>query len=709
MTRAAAEDGGAMEAARWFDAGYYLRRHGDVAAAGVDPLGHYLHAGWREGRDPSAVFSTRIYLDLNPALAPQGICPLVHFASRALHLRPGSLARAEHAATEMRMLGRLPPHLLRLAGIAPDDDQRAGLLLRIFAADDWRIAAGLAPETSIPDALMHYLLNGLPQDQSPGPMFQPDHYRKALSDAGQPPASGPLLVDWLDRGIALQISPMPLFVSANYLAINPDAARFGGWVFDHWLRFGMDEGRQFHPTLHLESGPAGRPGPARQAVARQAVARLGGPGPQAELARMERFRTGEMSGIVAAAAVHDPDIRSVLPRHKSILPPWHDHGYRLLRDCLDLLPDRAFDIVVTMPCCRLGGADRVTGALCAALLQAGNRVLLLRTDQGDWARPDWFPAGLAAVDLSPVLGRASSSEATRAFYTLLGMIAPQAVFNVNSALMFATLDRFGPRLAVQMQVFCYYFCTERTPEGDENGWPITHFAPLLPGLTAALFDSAALARDLCRRFAVPPEAGARVKILRSPGSGPLPAEPLVIRQIAGREDRPRPRILWASRLDRQKRFDLVMEIARALPDWDFLCWGAALLETAPDLSGMPANVTLNPPFSDLSELPIADCDGWLYTAAWDGLPTLLIELARLGMPIVASAVGGVPELVDEATGWPVRGADDAAAYVDALQAMLSQDADRLSRATALQARYGARHLPERYAQAIAGLLAGKLP
>jgi glycosyltransferase involved in cell wall biosynthesis len=124
---------------------------------------------------------------------------------------------------------------------------------------------------------------------------------------------------------------------------------------------------------------------------------------------------------------------------------------------------------------------------------------------------------------------------------------------------------------------------------------------------------------------------------------------------------------------------------------------------------MPANVTLNPPFSDLSELPIADCDGWLYTAAWDGLPTLLIELARLGMPIVASAVGGVPELVDEATGWPVRGADDPAAYVDALQAMLSQDADRLSRATALQARYGARHLPERYAQAIAGLLAGKLP
>lgn len=707
--KASMQDDGMTAVARWFDAGFYLRRHGDVAAAGVDPLVHYLNNGWREGRDPSAVFSTRIYLDLNPALASQGICPLVHFAEQALRLRPGSLARAEHAAAEMRMLDRLPAHLLRLAGIAEGDSRRAEILLRLFAADDWRIAAGLPPETSIPDALMHYLLNGLPQDLPPGPLFQPDHYRKALADAGLPPAAGPLFSDWLDRGIALQISPTPMFQASRYVEINLDVAAFDGWAFEHWLRFGMDEGRQFQPALHLEAVSAGNAGPARQAVARRAVAQLGGPGPQSELARMDRFRVAGMAGLAAAAAAHEPDIHSVLPLHKSLLPPWHDRGYQILRDCLDLLPEGSFDVVVTMPCCRLGGADRVTGELCAALIRAGARVLLLRTDHRDWARPDWFPEGLATVDLSMALGRASPPEVTRIFYTLLGILAPRAVFNVNSALMFATLDRFGPRLAVQMRLFCYYFCTERTAEGDESGWPITHFAPILHCLEAALMDSAALADELRRRFCLPFDTRARMRVLSSPGSGRHTAEPLVPRQSASRAGRPRPRILWASRLDRQKRFDLVISIARALPDWDFLCWGAPLLEAPPDLSDMPANLTLNPPFSQLSDLPLADCDGWLYTAAWDGLPTLLIELARLGMPVVASAVGGVPELIDDTTGWPVRDVDDPAAYVAALQTMLALDTDRLSRAAALQARYAARHLPEGYARAVAEILAGKAP
>lgn len=33
---------------------YYLNQNGDVAAAAVDPLTHFLHAGWTEGRDPNS-------------------------------------------------------------------------------------------------------------------------------------------------------------------------------------------------------------------------------------------------------------------------------------------------------------------------------------------------------------------------------------------------------------------------------------------------------------------------------------------------------------------------------------------------------------------------------------------------------------------------------------------------------------------------------
>ncbi len=62
-----------------FNADYYLTTYEDVRAAGVDPLQHYLEQGWREGRDPSAGFSTKAYLDSYPDVRLRRINPLIHY------------------------------------------------------------------------------------------------------------------------------------------------------------------------------------------------------------------------------------------------------------------------------------------------------------------------------------------------------------------------------------------------------------------------------------------------------------------------------------------------------------------------------------------------------------------------------------------------------------------------------------------------------
>jgi len=62
-----------------FDAAYYLANNPDVAAAGVDPLQHYLNSGWREGRNPSAYFNTGWYLNQNPDVRAAGMNPLQHY------------------------------------------------------------------------------------------------------------------------------------------------------------------------------------------------------------------------------------------------------------------------------------------------------------------------------------------------------------------------------------------------------------------------------------------------------------------------------------------------------------------------------------------------------------------------------------------------------------------------------------------------------
>jgi len=60
-----------------FDAAYY-RRQVPGLPAGVDPLEHFLLVGWREGRDPNPLFSTRGYLAENEDVAAAGFNPIVH-------------------------------------------------------------------------------------------------------------------------------------------------------------------------------------------------------------------------------------------------------------------------------------------------------------------------------------------------------------------------------------------------------------------------------------------------------------------------------------------------------------------------------------------------------------------------------------------------------------------------------------------------------
>ena len=70
-----------------FDPIYYLGKNPDVAAEGCDPLEHYLHFGWREGRDPSAEFSTKGYLSANPDVERAGVNPLLHYREHGLSER----------------------------------------------------------------------------------------------------------------------------------------------------------------------------------------------------------------------------------------------------------------------------------------------------------------------------------------------------------------------------------------------------------------------------------------------------------------------------------------------------------------------------------------------------------------------------------------------------------------------------------------------
>ncbi|MBW8891055.1 MAG: hypothetical protein JF617_02390 [Burkholderiales bacterium] len=105
-----------------FDAAFYCGENPDVEAAGVDPLQHYLDAGWREGRDPSPTFSTTSYLELNPDVATAGINPFFHFIVAGRN--EGRVGRAE-TGYRYDILKNVEPIQERVARVRRDSPPRA--------------------------------------------------------------------------------------------------------------------------------------------------------------------------------------------------------------------------------------------------------------------------------------------------------------------------------------------------------------------------------------------------------------------------------------------------------------------------------------------------------------------------------------------------------------------------------------------------------
>jgi GT2 family glycosyltransferase len=78
-----------------FDPKWYLEVNRDVAAAGMDPLAHFIGYGEAEGRDPSPTFSIRFYREIYMQGEPLNASPLHHYLKRGRDLGydpdPGNL------------------------------------------------------------------------------------------------------------------------------------------------------------------------------------------------------------------------------------------------------------------------------------------------------------------------------------------------------------------------------------------------------------------------------------------------------------------------------------------------------------------------------------------------------------------------------------------------------------------------------------------
>jgi glycosyltransferase involved in cell wall biosynthesis len=154
----------------------------------------------------------------------------------------------------------------------------------------------------------------------------------------------------------------------------------------------------------------------------------------------------------------------------------------------------------------------------------------------------------------------------------------------------------------------------------------------------------------------------------------------------------RPMVLAVGRLAAQKGFDVLLDAAARWQDLD----PVPLLAIAGDgplageLRARAASLGVQVSFlghrDDVAEL-LAGAAVFVLPSRWEGQPLILQEALRVGAPIVATRVGGIPDVVGDAAAVLV-GPGDAPGLAAAVRAVLT-DASLASRLRAAASRRGA--------------------
>ncbi|CAM3025689.1 NADH pyrophosphatase [Methylobacterium mesophilicum] len=253
-----------------FDADWYRETQAPEMAFD-QPARHYLQKGAVLGLSPSPLFDGPWYLENNPDVAGAGLNPLLHYL--------------DSGRTEGRPIRPYAAPSL-VARIAASE---------LFDADWYRETQ--VPEMAVDQPARHYLQEGAVLGLSPSPLFDgpwylennPDVARAGLNpllhylDSGRaegrsiysitdPEAISRIAASelfdakwygatqapdvapdqaarhYLQQGVALRLSPSPLFDGPWYLENNPDVARACQNPLLHYLNDGRLEGRPICPS-----------------------------------------------------------------------------------------------------------------------------------------------------------------------------------------------------------------------------------------------------------------------------------------------------------------------------------------------------------------------------------------------------------------------------------------------------------------------------
>lgn len=298
------------------------------------------------------------------------------------------------------------------------------------------------------------------------------------------------------------------------------------------------------------------------------------------------------------------------------------------------------DAVIVVPWLKPGGADRWAIALARALaVDRAQRVLVLATEPSNSPWSDRLPQGAQFLEIGSFLASLhfDRDDSVEVLSRLLVQLAPRVVHVVGSKHGWSAIRKHGRSIRAGSRIYASLFCDELDETGVPTGYAESHLLDCSPWLDGVLVDNRRAPVVWQRRHGI---SASLFSVVEFPA--PASVTPL-IRHPLGQ------RVLWAGRFDRQKRLDLVAEIAKLTPELHWDVHGSSVVpghgSSLVALSRLP-NVTLHGQFDSFAELLTGAHGVFVYTSAWDGMPTILLDAAQSQLPIVASSIGGVSDFLD---------------------------------------------------------------
>ncbi len=547
--------------------------------------------------------------------------------------------------------------------------------------------------------LHHYLDNGYREGRDPHPLVDLKLLRSQLAADF---SGDPLTAYLLSRGPGLRPHKHvdPDYIAAQqrrldprderpallfYLASDPDAINPSAEFDGAGYRLLYADARDINPLIHFV-----RYG---EAMGRRAT--------------KDRGAIGRAAAQIEKAAALDPDIvKPFVDFRTTPLMNGYDlarREFRLYRLLAKATGRHAHAHVILTPWLKRGGADRAVLHLARGLLESDPdlRVLIVCTQDDCVEALDWAPVS-QRLSIAKIAHEVDDVGDTYvAFCNFLRFAGCRHLYLVNSLFGWDLTEKYGHVLKTLMRLYGFAFCQDYDDSGRRAGYAWTRLGRGIDHLAAVVSDNSRTMSEFAADHAFDRDDLAKLFVLPLPVDARLDgAAAEAVRDNLLRGERRRRQVFWAGRFTAQKALDVAAEAARRAPEIDFHAYGGAASETSATETG---NFRIGGAFSDFADLPLHEASLFLHTARWEGLPNVLLEAGGVGIPIVARDVGGIGDLVDETTGWPVPREAGAEGFVAAIRAALARPEEALTRAQRMRERIATRHSNAAFAAALAKL------